>query len=123
MKELIVVGMRDEIYQGEEVTGHNCDFEYASVDKIRHVLLLKTHYNKKYELSLWEEEGECGRAGVQHPLGIVNLKRSIILQVRHTRLFLNRRYYLMIHLWTLKRMCLHTVMMEETVIILVVMFG
>lgn len=60
MKEFIVVGLRDEIYQGEEVSGHNCDFEYAMVDKVRHIILLKTTWGEKYELSLWEEEGECG---------------------------------------------------------------
>lgn len=75
MKELIVVGMRDEIYQGEEVTGHNCDFEYAFVDKIRHVLLLKTHCNQKYELSLWEEEGECGSGWCTASLGYYELKK------------------------------------------------
>ena len=74
MKELIVVGMRDEIYQGKEVTGHNCDFEYAFVDKIRHVLLLKTHYNQKYELILWEEDGECGSGWCTASFGYCELK-------------------------------------------------
>ncbi len=74
MKELIVVGMRDEIYQGKEVTGHNCNFEYAFVDKIQHVLLLKTHYNQKYELSLWEEEDECGSGWCTASFGYYELK-------------------------------------------------
>lgn len=74
MKELIVVGLRDEIYQGEEVTGHNCNFEYTFVDKIRHVLLLKTHYNKKYELHLWEEEGECSSGWCTASFGYCELK-------------------------------------------------
>ena len=75
MKEFLVLGLRDEIYKGEQVDGHNCDFEYTDVDKVRHVILLKTPYGEKYELSLWDEEGECGSGWCTASFGYYELKK------------------------------------------------
>ena len=74
MKEFLVLGLRDEIYKGVQVDGHNCDFKYTDVDKIRHVILLKTLCGEKYELSLWEEEGECGSGWCTASFGYCELK-------------------------------------------------
>ena len=74
MKEFLVLGLRDEIYKGVQVDGHNCDFEYTDVDKIRHVILLKTLCGEKYELYLWEEEGECGSGWCTASFGYCELK-------------------------------------------------
>lgn len=54
-----VVGLREEKYIGKEVSGHNCDFTYTDKEFTRHVLLL-SGIDEKIELTLWEEQGECG---------------------------------------------------------------
>ena len=41
MNKYKVVGLRDELYVGEKVSGHNCDFDYTKEQMVRHVLLLK----------------------------------------------------------------------------------
>jgi len=74
MKEFLVLGLRDEIYKGKQVDGHNCDFEYTDVDKVCHVILLKTPYGEKYELSLWDEDGECGSGWCTASFGYCELK-------------------------------------------------
>jgi hypothetical protein len=56
-----VCGLREELYIGQEVTGHNCDFEYTDAVMTRHVLLLKSIADgTKVELTLMESQGECG---------------------------------------------------------------
>ena len=75
MKEFLVLGLRDEIYKGVQVDGHNCDFEYTDVDKVCHVILLKTPCGEKYELSLWDEEGECGSGWCTAYYGQYELKK------------------------------------------------
>lgn len=56
-----VVGVREEIYIGEEVSGHNCDFEYTEAEMTRHVILLvEQDTQQKVELTLSELQGECG---------------------------------------------------------------
>jgi hypothetical protein len=56
-----VVGVREEKYIGKEVSGHNCDFEYTDVEMIRHVILLvEENTLQKVELTLSQEQGECG---------------------------------------------------------------
>lgn len=55
-----IVGLRKEIYIGEKVEGHNCDFEYSQEEMNRDVLLLKDIYGNKSELTLYTREGECG---------------------------------------------------------------
>jgi hypothetical protein len=56
-----VVGVREEKYIGKEVSGHNYDFEYTDVEMIRHVILLvEENTLQKVELTLSEEQGECG---------------------------------------------------------------
>jgi hypothetical protein len=55
-----VCGMREEIYIGQEVSGHNCDFDYVDAEMTRHVLLLKSlEDGTKVELTLQEDQGEC----------------------------------------------------------------
>ena len=56
-----VVGLREEKYIGQEVSGHNCDFEYTDTEMIRHVILLvQKDTGQKVELTLSETQGECG---------------------------------------------------------------
>ena len=56
-----VLGLREEKYIGEEVSGHNCNFEYTESEMTRHVILLvEQDTQKKVELTLSEFQGECG---------------------------------------------------------------
>jgi len=55
-----VCGMREEIYIGQEVSGHNCDFDYTDAEMTRHVLLLKDNDGNKVEVTLQTDQGECG---------------------------------------------------------------
>ena len=56
-----VVGIREEVYVGQAVSGHNCDFEYTDEEMLRHVILLvDKETGDKVELTLSEEQGECG---------------------------------------------------------------
>lgn len=55
-----IIGLRKEIYIGESVEGHNCDFDYELAEMARDVLLLKDVYGNKSELTLYTREGECG---------------------------------------------------------------
>ncbi len=56
-----VVGLREELYIGQEVSGHNCDFHYEDTEMVRHVLLLvESSSGDKVELILQEDQGECG---------------------------------------------------------------
>lgn len=70
-----VLGLRVEKYVGESVDGHNCDFEYTPAVFERHVLLLTGVYGLKYELYLWNTEGECGSGWCTASFGHIDLKQ------------------------------------------------
>lgn len=56
-----VIGLREELYIGKEVTGHNCDFDYTDTEMTRHVILMVSEIDgHKVELLLEEQQGECG---------------------------------------------------------------
>ena len=56
-----IVGLREEKYVGQVVKGHNCDFTYSDEVLKRHVILAVSEAtDKKVELTLSEEYGECG---------------------------------------------------------------
>lgn len=55
-----VIGLREEKYIGQVVSGHNCDFEYTDEELTRHVFLLKGVDGSKVELTLEDVFGECG---------------------------------------------------------------
>lgn len=55
-----IVGLRVENILGQDVSGHNLDFEYTDVINYRYVFLLVDDCNRKSELALWQSEGECG---------------------------------------------------------------
>ena len=56
-----IIGLREELYIGQEVSGHNCDFEYTDIEMTRHVILMVSEEDDtKVELTLEEEQGECG---------------------------------------------------------------
>ena len=57
-----IIGLRVEKYLGTTCNGNNCHFEYSKELRDRHVLLLKTNEYpwKKVEMTLTQEEGECG---------------------------------------------------------------
>lgn len=59
-REFKVIGLRVEKYLKQTCRGHNCDFEYGEEIADKHILLLlDKEEDKRYELELYEEEGEC----------------------------------------------------------------
>lgn len=55
-----VLGLRCEKFIKKTCEGHNCDFTYSYKLANKYIILLKHSVDSKYyELSLWEEEGEC----------------------------------------------------------------
>lgn len=59
-KTFKIIGLRVEKYKKQICSGHNCDFTYGEEIADKHTLLLLDNDNNKVELSLHEEEGECG---------------------------------------------------------------
>lgn len=59
-KSFKIIGLRVEKYKKQTCSGHNCDFIYGEEIADKHTLLLLDNDNNKFELSLHEEEGECG---------------------------------------------------------------
>jgi len=55
-----IIGLRVEKYIGKEVSGHNCDFEYNDAEFEKHIILGLLEDNRKVEIELTTEEGECG---------------------------------------------------------------
>lgn len=73
-----VVGMREEKYIGKAVYGHNCDFSYEDEEMIRHIILLTDRWgNCKVELTLQEDQGECGSGWCTASYGIADWKQVI----------------------------------------------
>lgn len=61
--KFIVKSLRVEKYIGKSIEGHNCDFNYYSEEKVRYILNCETgtgYALQKWELVLWDEDGECG---------------------------------------------------------------
>lgn len=54
-----IVGLRIEKYIGKNISGYNGDFEYYDDELERHVLCAITNENKKIEIILSKEYGEC----------------------------------------------------------------
>jgi len=55
-----IIGLRIEKYIGKEVSGHNCCFEYNDAEFEKHIILGLLEDNRKVEIELSHEEGECG---------------------------------------------------------------
>jgi hypothetical protein len=55
-----IVGLRIEKYIGQNVEGHNCDFEYVDEEMERHILLGILSDNRKVLITLEQSYGECG---------------------------------------------------------------
>lgn len=70
-----IIGLRIEKYIGEEVTGHNCDFEYTKAEMDRHVLLCINDWGQKVEITLKEEQGVCGSGWITASWGLMEVKR------------------------------------------------
>ena len=68
-----IVGMNIEKYIGHSVEGHNCDFDYVNAEFQRHILY-GTEENKKFEITLSVEEGECGSGWTTATFGKLNIK-------------------------------------------------
>lgn len=58
--EIRVIGLLVEKYVGESVDGFNCSFTYEPAEMERYILMLIDSDNRKIELTLVEEYGECG---------------------------------------------------------------
>ena len=65
-----IIGLREELYIGKEVSGHNCDFEYTDKQMTRHIILMISDDGDKVELLLEEEEGECGSGWCSASYGV-----------------------------------------------------
>ena len=68
-----IIGMREEFYIGEHITGYNCEFEGNDVSKTRHILLV-IEDGKKFEITLWQEEGQCGSGWATATWGRVSIQ-------------------------------------------------
>lgn len=55
-----IIGLRIEKYIGKEISGHNCDFEYNDAELEKHIILGLLSDNRKVEIELTDEYGECG---------------------------------------------------------------
>ena len=56
-----VIGVREEKYIGQSVTGSNCQFSYKDEEMTRHVILgLLSDNTTKVEITLENEEDQCG---------------------------------------------------------------
>lgn len=55
-----IIGLRIEKYIGKKVSRHNCDFEYNDAEFEKHIILGLLEDNRKVEIELTNEEGECG---------------------------------------------------------------
>lgn len=55
-----IIGMTKIIYIGENIRGHNCEFEYYDEEMERHILFAILSDGKKIKISLEESYGECG---------------------------------------------------------------
>lgn len=74
--KLKIIGLRVEKYVGTSVDGHNCDFTYTKIIKDKYVLcVLDQYYNSKYEITLWDEEGECGSGWCLASFGNIRIKQ------------------------------------------------
>lgn len=56
-----VVGLRNEIFSTQSVSGHNCDFQYEDGEKTKHIIqAIRESDGSLCEIILYETEGECG---------------------------------------------------------------
>jgi hypothetical protein len=69
-----IIGLRVEKYIGKEVSGHNCDFEYKDAEFEKHIILGLLEDNRKVEIELRYEEGECGSGWCTASYGIMDVK-------------------------------------------------
>lgn len=70
-----VIGLVIEKYIGRIVEGHNCHFNYEDAELERYHLFLLGRYNQRFELTLWEEFGECGSGWTTAVWGCWEFKR------------------------------------------------
>jgi hypothetical protein len=69
-----IIGLRIEKYIGKNICGHNCDFEYYDDELERHVFCAITKENKKVEITLSEEYGECGSGWTTASWGYITVE-------------------------------------------------
>lgn len=70
-----VIGLRIEKYIGQEVSGHNCSFEYSDCEKERHIILAILEDGSKVEITLYQEEGECYSGWTTASWGMFDMKK------------------------------------------------
>ena len=69
-----IIGLGIEKYIGDVVSGHNCDFKYTKETLDRYVIL-GVEEGKKYEISLWEDHGECCSGWTTASWGMIKVKQ------------------------------------------------
>ena len=69
-----ITGLRVEKYIGKEVSGHNMDFTYTDVELEKHIILGLLEDNRKVEIELYQEDGECGSGWTTATFGYCEIK-------------------------------------------------
>lgn len=70
-----IIGMRKEIYIGQSISGHNCDFVYEDAEFTKHIICARLDDNTKIEIELSNSEGECGSGWCSASWGDCNVKK------------------------------------------------
>jgi len=68
-----IIGLRVEKYIGKEVSGDDCDFGYNDAEFEKHIILGLLEDNRKVEIELTHEEGECGSGWTTATWGHFNM--------------------------------------------------
>lgn len=69
-----IIGLRIEKYISQEVSGHNCDFEYTDANFEKHIICGLLSNNKKVEIELSRSEGQCGSGWCTASWGHIDVK-------------------------------------------------
>ena len=75
-----VIGLAVEKYVGEDVSGHNCHFEYtpAEMEKYHLFVTAPLPYGRRkarYVITVWTDYGECGSGWCTASFGHMEVKR------------------------------------------------
>lgn len=69
-----IIGLRIEKYVGQVVSGHNCDFDYSDEVLEKHILCGIKSDGIKVEITLSQEDGECGSGWTTASWGYIEVK-------------------------------------------------
>jgi len=74
MSIIAIKALKVEKYIGQQVIGHNCNFDYIDTEMTRHILFGLTKDNKKVSITLFCKNGECGSGWTTASWGICEVK-------------------------------------------------